>query len=154
MERTLVIIKPDAVQRRLIGEIISRIEKKGLKIICMRMHSVSRYEAEKLYEVHKGKHFYEKLVNFITASPVVLMVVEGIKAIAVMRGVLGKTYGFEAEPGTIRGEFSLSKSFNLVHASDSVETSLKEIPIFFNEKDFLKYDIIDEKWVYTEEDER
>ncbi len=146
MERSLIIIKPDGVQRRLVGEIISRIEKKGLKLAAMKLVQVDRELAEKHYAVHKGKKFYESLVSFITSGPVVAMAVEGPNAIAVMRKLMGKTFGFEAEGGTIRGDFSVSTQFNLVHGSDGPETAEKELSLWFEEKDYVSCEMPDEKF--------
>ncbi|MCC6013014.1 MAG: nucleoside-diphosphate kinase [Candidatus Verstraetearchaeota archaeon] len=146
IERTFVMIKPDAVVRGLIGEIISRIEKKGLKIVGMKMIHLSREEAEKLYSIHKDKPFFNDLINFITSAPVVVMAVEGESAVSVMRKMIGPTDSKEAPPGTIRGDFSCSKSMNIIHASDSLESANRELSIFF--KEFLKYSRTDEKFVF------
>ena len=147
MERTLVLLKPDAVQRRLMGRIISRIEEKGLKIVAMKMIQVTRELAERHYAEHKEKPFFGELVSFITSGPVVAMVVEGPKAIEVVRKMMGKTNPLEAAPGTIRGDYGLSITMNLIHGSDSPETSAREIPIFFDEEEILHYDIADSKWL-------
>jgi len=135
-----VMIKPDAVQRGLIGEIVSRIERKGLKIRALKMIKMSREQAEKLYEEHKGKPFFEDLVNYVTSGPVVVMIVEGPRAVEVMRRMIGSTDGAEAAPGTIRGDFALSKARNLVHATDSPEKVEKEASIFFKEDELVNYD--------------
>ena len=150
MERSLIIIKPDGVQRRLTGEIISRIERKGLKIVAMKLMQVSRELAEKHYAVHRGKKFYESLVSFITSAPVVAMAVEGPNAVAVMRKLTGKTFGFEAEPGTIRGDFGVSTQFNLVHGSDGPETARQELALWFDEKEYVTLDMPDEKFCRLE----
>ncbi|MBI4232453.1 nucleoside-diphosphate kinase [Candidatus Peregrinibacteria bacterium] len=147
MEKTLVLIKPDGVQRRLIGEIVGRVEKKGLKLAALKLFSVTEKQARELYSIHKGKPFYEGLVKFITQSPIVAMVIEGFSAITAVRKLLGATYGFQAEPGTIRGDFGLSKAMNLVHGSDSPESAAREIPIFFSKEELLSYDICDKDWV-------
>ncbi len=146
-QRTLVLLKPDAVNRRLIGEIISRFEKKGLKIIAMKMLWLSRERAEKHYEVHKDKPFYESLIDYITSGPIVAMVLEGDRAIEVVRKMMGKTNGIEAEPGTIRGDFAMSIQNNLVHGSDSEESAKREIPIFFDDSELLEYRLVDEVWI-------
>ncbi len=146
-QRTLVLLKPDAVNRRLIGEIISRFEKKGLKIVAMKMLWLSREKAEKHYEVHKGKPFYESLIDYITSGPIVAMVLEGDRAIEVVRKMMGKTNGIEAEPGTIRGDFAMSIQNNLVHGSDSEESAKREIPIFFDDSELLEYRLVDEVWI-------
>ncbi len=146
IERTFVMIKPDAVVRGIIGEVISRIERKGLKIVGMRMIHLSKEEAEELYSIHKDKPFFSELINFITSAPVVVMAVEGESAISVMRKIIGSTDSKEASPGTIRGDFSCSKSMNIIHASDSLESAKRELSIFF--KDFLKYSRVDENFVF------
>ncbi len=146
-ERTLVLLKPDAVNRRLVGEIINRFEKKGLKIVAMKMLWVSRELAEKHYEMHRGKPFYESLLDYITSSPIVAMVLEGEKAIEVVRKMMGKTNGVEAEPGTIRGDYSLSIQNNLVHGSDSRESAEREIALFFTDEEMYDYRLVDEVWI-------
>ncbi|ADD09047.1 nucleoside-diphosphate kinase [Candidatus Aciduliprofundum boonei] len=146
-QRTLVLLKPDAVNRRLMGEIISRFEKKGLKIVAMKMLWMSRERAEKHYEVHKDKPFYESLIDYITSGPIVAMVLEGDRAIEVVRKMMGKTNGIEAEPGTIRGDFAMSIQNNLVHGSDSEESAKREIPIFFDDSEILEYRLVDEVWI-------
>ncbi|MFH1423246.1 MAG: nucleoside-diphosphate kinase [Planctomycetota bacterium] len=150
MERTLIILKPDAIQRRLAGEIISRIEKKGLKIVGMKLMHVDKTLAEKHYEVHKGKPFYNSLVDFIISGPVIVMIIEGSKAIAVMRKIMGKTFGFEAEAGTIRGDFGVSTQFNLIHGSDSEESAKREVSLFFKEQELLSYSMPDDKFLKLE----
>lgn len=148
IERTFVMIKPDAVLRGLIGEVISRIERKGLKIVGMKMIKLSEEEAAKLYEVHKDKPFYNDLINFVRSAPVVVMAIEGESAISIMRRIVGPTDSKEAPPGTIRGDFSCSKSMNVIHASDSLESAKKELSIFFKESDLLNYSRFDEAFVY------
>ncbi|MDH5806512.1 MAG: nucleoside-diphosphate kinase [Candidatus Methanomethylicaceae archaeon] len=148
IERTFVMIKPDAVLRGLIGEIISRIERKGLKIVGMKMIKLSEEEASKLYEVHRDKPFYNDLIKFIRSAPVVVMAIEGESAISIMRKIIGPTDSKEAPPGTIRGDFSCSKSMNVIHASDSLENAKKELSIFFKENDLLNYSRLDEAFVY------
>ena len=147
IERTLVLVKPDGVARRLVGEVISRIERKGLKIVALKMLKVSQEQAERHYAVHKGKPFYEPLLSFITSGPVVAMVLEGESAIDVVRNLMGPTSGLKASPGTIRGDFSLSIQFNIVHGSDSPESAAYEIPIFFNDTEILKYELPDEAFM-------
>ncbi|OYT59169.1 nucleoside-diphosphate kinase [Euryarchaeota archaeon ex4484_178] len=146
-QRTLVLLKPDAINRRLVGEIISRFEKKGLKIVAMKMLWMSRKMAERHYEVHRGKSFYESLLDYITSGPIVAMVLEGEEAIAVVRRMMGKTNGVEAEPGTIRGDYALSVQNNLVHGSDSPESAEREIKLFFTEQEIMEYRLIDEIWI-------
>lgn len=150
MERTFVMLKPDCVSRRLVGEVISRFEKKGLILIGLKLITIKKEQAEKLYEVHKGKSFYDDLINYATSGPVVIMVLSGMNAVAVARKLLGATFGFEAEPGTIRGDFSLSRGRNIVHGSDSPERAKFEIGIFFEDGELVNtaykdLDIIYEK---------
>ena len=150
MERTFCMIKPDGVQRRLIGRIVNRIEEKGLRLDGMKLIRVSDKQAAELYSVHKGKPFYETLMKFVTASPVVVMAIEGHQAVPVVRKLLGATFGFNAEPGTIRGDFGGSKGFNLVHGSDSPESVERELPIFFEKSELVAYEHVDQVWVYEE----
>ncbi len=145
--QTLVLIKPDGVLRSKIGQIISRFEEKGLTISGLKMIKVSKEMAEKHYAVHKGKPFYDSLINYIMSGPVVAMVLEGKDVIEITRKLVGATNGAKAEPGTIRGDFSSSIDFNLIHASDSVESAKYEIPIFFNEKELISYERVDKSWL-------
>lgn len=147
MERTLVLLKPDAVQRRLVGRIISRFEDKGLKIVGLKMIRISRELAEKHYAEHREKPFYQELVSFITSAPVVAMVVEGPKAVEVVRRMMGKTNPMEAEPGTIRGDYGLSVTMNLIHGSDSLASAAREIALFFHEDEILNYQTSDTPWL-------
>jgi nucleoside-diphosphate kinase len=150
MERTFCMIKPDGVQRRLVGRILSRFEDKGLRIVGLKLLHLSREQAERLYAIHKGKPFYDSLVRFVTSSPVVVMVIEGHQAVAVVRKLLGATFGFNAEPGTIRGDYGCSKGFNLIHGSDAVESAQREIPVFFQESELVRYEHADHVWVLEE----
>lgn len=150
MERTFVMIKPDGIQRRLAGVIIQRLEKKGLKISALKLIHISEKQAKELYSIHKDKPFYKGLIQFITSAPVIVMVIEGLSAVSVVRKLLGATFGYEAEAGTIRGDFGLSKGMNLVHGSDSLVSAQREIPIFFSPKEILSYDLADSTWVYEE----
>ena len=150
MERTFVMIKPDAVQRRLIGRIVSRFEEKGLHLVGLKLLKVTPDQAKDLYSIHQGKPFYDTLVKFITASPLVALVIEGHQAVAIVRKLLGATFGFNAEPGTIRGDYGSSKGLNLVHGSDAVESAQREIPIFFKEAEIVKYEHLDDPWVHEE----
>lgn len=134
---TFVMIKPDGVRRRLVGEIITRIERKGLNIVAMKMVKIDRKTAENLYEEHKGKSFFEDLISYVTSGPVVCMVIEGDEAVTVMRKMIGATDPKEALPGTIRGDYALSKAENVIHASDSPDKAKREISIFFNETEIL-----------------
>ncbi|MCS6784982.1 MAG: nucleoside-diphosphate kinase [Candidatus Caldarchaeum sp.] len=132
MDRTFVILKPNAVKRGLVGELLSRFERKGLKLVELCLKQLTRDEAARLYEVHRGKAFYDDLLNAITAGPVVLMVLEGRQAVDVVRKLIGATDPTKAEPGTIRGDYGLDITDNLVHASDSPESFQKESAIFFS----------------------
>ncbi len=131
MERTLVIAKPDAVRRGLVGEIISRIERKQLRLVALQSLEITKELAERHYEEHKGKPFYDDLVSFITSGPSVVMVVEGRSAVSVVRSLMGSTDPAQAAPGTIRGDFGLELTQNLVHGSDSSESAAREIALFF-----------------------
>ena len=149
-ERTFIAIKPDAVQRGLIGKIISRIEEKGYKIVALKMLQVTLEQAAKHYEEHFGKPFYPNLVKFITSAPIVAMVVEGRNVIAGMRQIMGKTNPADADIGTIRGDFSPEMSFNVIHGSDGPESAKREIAIYFNENEICgdwktAFEIIREK---------
>ena len=147
MEREFIMIKPDGVQRGLMGEVISRLEKTGLKIIAIKILKVSQEQAERQYAIHKGKPFYAGLIKFITSSPVLAMVVEGRDAIKHTRRIVGATNPIDATPGSIRGDFALEIGRNVVHASDSTENAKKEYKIYFVEKELIAYDRIDEIWL-------
>ena len=146
-ERTFVMIKPDAVQRGFVGEIISRLERKGIKLVAMKLVSVSRELAEKHYGVHRGKPFFEPTVKYITSSPVVAMVLEGNNAIEMVRSMMGKTDPQQAAMGTIRGDYGQFIGRNIVHGSDSKETSEFEINLWFKPKEIADYKRIDEEWL-------
>lgn len=146
-EQTFIMIKPDAVQRGLIGDIISRFEKKGIKIVAMKMVDVDRKLAEQHYAVHKGKPFFEPTVEYITSSPVVAMVLEGINAIDMVRGMMGKTNPQEAPLGTIRGDYGQFIGRNIVHGSDGPDTAQKEINLWFTTEEIANYTRIDEIWM-------
>ena len=148
MQRTLAIIKPDAVQRRLIGKIISRFEEKGLEIIGLKMTVISEDLAKKNYSVHEGKDYFEKLVKFMSSGPVVILVLRGENAIEVTRRLMGSTSGHEADPGTIRGDYAISGRFNLIHGSDSVESADREISLFFDDTSIMESEKSDIKWIY------
>lgn len=147
IERSLVIVKPDAVQRGLIGEIVARYEKRGLKIVAMKFEQVSAETAGKHYGEHKGKPFYEGLVSYITSSPSVLMVVEGPGAVGIVRTTNGATKPAEAAPGTIRADFGITIGRNLVHASDSVESAAREVEIFFGDGGIVEWDRAIDGWI-------
>jgi nucleoside-diphosphate kinase len=139
LEQTLVLIKPDAFHRCLVGEIITRLEKKGLRMRAARLMQMDEALASKHYADHVGKDFYKPTVDFMTSAPIMAMVWEGRMAIQVVRKLAGKTNSAEAEAGTIRGDFSLSHRYNLIHAADSPETAKREIGLFFSKDDFLSY---------------
>ena len=139
MENTLILLKPDCVQRRLIGRIISRFEDKALTIVAMKLTQVTPELAKQHYAEHVDKPFYPGLEEFITGSPVVAMVLEGLDAVRVVREMLGKTSGLAAAPGTIRGDFSSSRQMNLVHASDGAEAAAREIDLYFDSSEICRY---------------
>lgn len=147
IERSLVIIKPDAVQRGLIGEITARYERRGLKIAAMKLETVTRETAEKHYGEHQGKPFYEGLVSYITSAPSVLMVVEGPDAVSIVRTTNGATKSAEAAPGTIRGDFAVTIGRNVIHASDSVESAAREVGIFFGNGGIVDYARDIDTWI-------
>ena len=148
MERTLIIIKPDGVQRGLAGEIINRFERRGLRIAALKLMQMPLELAQRLYAVHKGKHFYEGLLQYITSGPVVVMVLEGNDAIEIVRRTMGATNPAQATPGTIRADFALETGRNLVHGSDSLETARYEIPIFFDGDEILSYPRDTDRWIF------
>lgn len=148
MNRSLVIVKPDAVQRGLIGEIIARFERRGLRIAAMKMMQITPALAKRLYAIHEGKPFFAGLIRFITSGPVVVMVMEGENAIETVRRTMGATNPAEATPGTIRADLALEIGRNVVHGSDSPETAAYEIPLFFNEEDILSYPRDVDRWIF------
>jgi nucleoside-diphosphate kinase len=148
MERTFVMLKPSTVARGLVGNVVARLEAKGFKIVAMKLTWVTQEQAAKLYAVHKGKPFYDSLVQFITSGPIVAMVLEGDEAVKVMRKLIGATNAKEAEPGTIRGDLAMSNQKNAIHASDSVENAKNEMDIFFKPEEILSYKRADDVWVY------
>ena len=139
MQRTLVLIKPDAIERGLAGKIIARLERKGLKIAAMKMLQMDKAMAERHYAIHEGKPFFPALVDFITSSPIIAAVVEGKNAVEVVRQMMGETDPLRAAPGTIRGDFGLDIGQNLIHGSDSEENAQQEISLFFSEEEILSY---------------
>ena len=147
MERTLILLKPDAVQRRLIGEIVSRFEKKGLRLVGMKYLQASQELAERHYAVHAGKPFYDSLLQFLTSGPTVALVWEGREAVAASRLMMGVTDGAKSAPGTIRGDFGLSIQNNLIHGSDSVENAVSEIKLWFHDSELLTHTPTDADWV-------
>lgn len=151
MERTLIIFKPDAVQRLLVGRILARFEDKGLRIVAMKMQHSPRAQVEQHYEVHRGRPFYAALVEFMASGPVILAVLEGPQAINVVRNLLGATDGRQAAAGTIRGDLGLDQQYNLVHASDGRETAAKEIALFFQPGELVSYGRAVDAWVVSRE---
>ena len=147
MERTLVLVKPDGVQRGLIGEIIGRFEQRGLKLVGLKMLQMSEELAKQHYAIHEGKSFYAGLISYITSAPVVAMVWEGPKAIENVRKMMGATRPEEAAPGTIRSDLALSTGRNLVHGSDSPETAAHEISLFFQQNELVEWARDTDKWI-------
>ncbi|GLX68976.1 nucleoside-diphosphate kinase [Paenibacillus glycanilyticus] len=147
MERTFLMIKPDGVQRGLIGEIVSRFERKGLKLVAAKFMVVSRELAETHYAEHEGKPFYEPLLNFITAGPVFAMVWQGDNVIALTRAMIGKTDAVDAMPGTIRSDFAVHTNLNLIHGSDSPESAAREIANFFAPEQLVEYEHTVQRWI-------
>ena len=152
MERTLILIKPDALQRGLAGRILQRFEDKGLKVVGLKLMQISPALAAELYVAHKERAFYPGLVKFMTSRPVIAIALEGLGAIGICRSMLGATFGAEAAPGTVRGDFGCSRSFNLVHAADSPEAAERELGLFFG-KELLEYDYGAYRWIYDPEEE-
>lgn len=148
MERTYLMVKPDGVQRGLVGEVIARFEKKGFKIAGLKMLQISRELAEKHYGEHLGKPFFEPLVGFITSGPVVAMVIEGLDAVSAAREMMGATNPLKAAPGTIRGSFGIDIGRNVIHGSDSLESAKREISIFFKEEELIEYSRDIDRWIY------
>jgi nucleoside-diphosphate kinase len=148
LERTLILIKPDGVQRGLVGEVIGRFERRGLRLVGMKLMQMSRDLAERHYVDHKDESYYEGLVTFITSGPLVAMVWEGPQAITAARATMGVTQSFKAAPGTIRGDLALETRRNIVHGSDSLESAAREIELFFKSEEVLTWDQSIEPWVY------
>ena len=142
MQRTLVLLKPDCVQRRLMGQIIARFEEKGLNIVAMKMLRVTPEKSREHYAEHVEKPFYPSLESFITSAPVVAMAIDGLEAITVVRDMLGATSGLKAAAGTIRGDYSSSRQMNLVHASDGEEAAARELALYFDDSEFCDYEPI------------
>lgn len=147
MERTFLMVKPDGVERGLIGEIVSRFERKGFQLVACKLITVSQQQAEFHYEEHKGKSFYGELINFITSGPVFAMVWEGDQVIALSRTMIGKTNTLEAQPGTIRGDFAVHTGLNIIHGSDSPESAAREIGNYFKPEELVNYSKVVQKWV-------
>ncbi len=148
MERTLVLIKPDAVQRGLTGDIISRLERTGLKIVAMKMLHMDKALAQRHYSVHRGKAFFDDLVSFITSGPIVAFALQGNNAVEITRKLMGVTDPAKATSGTIRGDFGIDIGHNLVHGSDSLETASSEIGLFFSPEEIVSYDRSLDVWIY------
>ena len=148
MEQTLIILKPDCVQRHLTGQIISRFEQKGLKLVATKLLQISKELAQKHYEVHRGKPFFESVVAYLSSGPSMVMVWECANVIAMTRKMMGATFGYTAEPGTIRGDFGCSRGYNLIHGSDSPESAAYEIPLYFKPEELAMYDFADSHWLY------
>ena len=148
MQRTLIIFKPDCVQRRLVGSILGRFEAKGLRVAALKLLQVDRSLGEKHYGEHQGKPFFEGLIDFITGGPVMVGVLEGNEAISVVRTMLGATNGVAAAPGTIRGDYSISKQNNLIHGSDSPESADREMDLWFKPEEIVEYEIAGSAWVF------
>ena len=151
-ERTLIIIKPDAIQRHLAGKIISRFEKKGLKLVAAKFMQISEELARQLYAVHQAKPFFEGLVKYLSSAPVLVMVWEAEGVIDMARRMVGATFGYDAEPGTIRGDFGCSKGYNLVHGSDSLKSAEQEINLFFRPDEIINYELANANWLYGRND--
>ena len=147
MERTLVIIKPDAVQRGLIGEIISRLERRGLKLVGMKFMAISENLARRHYAVHEGKPFFEGLIRYITSAPVVVMVWQGPEAIAIVRRTMGSTNPQEANPGTLRADYGLDIERNLIHRSDGPETAAAEVALYFAPHELVEWERTIDPWI-------
>ena len=148
MERTLIILKPDAVQRGLAGEIITRFERTGLQLVGAKLMKIPQQLAETHYQPHKGKPFYPGLVKFMTSSPVIVLALAGKDAITIARKMMGATFGSKAEPGTIRGDLGVSNSFNLIHGSDSPEAAKAELALWFKPEELHTYDLANRVWTY------
>jgi len=148
MERTLVIVKPDGVQRGLIGETLSRLERKGLKLVALKMMQIAEPLARRHYGIHEGKPFFEGLIRYITSAPVVVMVWEGPQAIEMVRRLMGATRPLEATPGTLRADYGLDVGRNLVHGSDGPDTAASEIALFFRPEELLSWQRCTDPWIF------
>ena len=148
MERTYLMVKPDGVQRGLVGEIMSRFEKKGLKLVAAKLMVIPKETAENHYAEHKERPFFPSLISYITSGPVLAMVLEGENAVSVCRNMMGKTNPSESAPGTIRGDYAMVTGLNIIHGSDSPESAKREISIFFKPEELVTYDRTSDKWIY------
>ena len=147
MQRTLVLLKPDCVQRRLVGTLLHRFEQKGLRLVGLKLVQPDRGLAERHYAVHKGKPFYDSLLQFLTSGPTLALVLEGREAVTVARNLIGATDGVKAPPGTIRGDFALSVQNNLIHGSDSPDNAKAEIALWFRPEELVSYTPVDSPWI-------
>jgi nucleoside-diphosphate kinase len=154
MERTLVLLKPDCVQRQLLGRVLARLEDKGLQIVALKLMQVTPELARCHYAEHVGKRWYPALEAFITSAPLVAAIVQGPRAIQVVRQMVGDTSGLEAAAGTIRGDYGCSRQMNLVHASDGAESARREIEIFFHEQEIHDYELTLRRWLHAPEDDQ
>ena len=148
LQRTLIILKPDAVQRGLCGDILARFERKGLQLVGLKFTTIPQELAATHYEAHKARPFYAGLVRFMTSSPVVIVALEGKDAIAIARNLMGATFGSKAAPGTIRGDLGVSNAYNLIHGSDSPEAAEKELGLFFKPGELVDWTPTVQPWVY------
>jgi len=154
IERTLIILKPDAIQRGLMGRILTRFEEKGLKVVGAKFTQLPWALVERHYEPHKAKPFYPGLVAYMTKGPVLVLCFEGPFCIEASRKLMGATFGYKAEAGTIRGDFTASKGMNLVHGSDSPESAAREVALFFKPEELMNYELQNSPWTCSEEDRR
>jgi len=152
IQTSLIILKPDAIQRGLAGQILQRFERKGLRIVGAKLMLVPKEMAEKHYAEHKGKPFYDGLIGFVTSSPVMVLAIQGLEAITVCRTLIGATNGRKADPGTIRGDFGMSGGFNMIHGSDSPESAERELALWFDASELTDTERTIEKWVYDPSD--
>ncbi len=148
MQTTLIILKPDTIQRQLCGRILSRFEEKGLQIVGLKMSHLKRELVEEHYAPHRGKPFYDGLVRYMTSNPVVIIALRGRNSVDVCRKLMGSTFGYDAAPGTIRGDFGISKSMNLVHGSDSAESATHELGLFFQGYEIFEWEPAGLNWLY------
>src|SRR5260370_41706580 len=147
MQQTLILLKPDAIHRRLVGAILQRFEQKGLRLVGMKLVQPDRALAEKHYAIHRGKPFYDSLLQFLTSGPTLAVVLEGREAVAVVRGMMGATDGAKSPPGTIRGDFGIRVQNNLLHGSDSPDNAASEIALWFKPAELLNYAVVDQTWI-------
>lgn len=154
MDRSVVIVKPDGVQRGVVGEIIHRLERKGLKLCAIKMVSLSDALLDEWYAHHKDKPFFPGLKSYMKSYPVVSMVWEGMDGVATIRKIIGVTRGRDAEPGTVRGDFAMSQQYNLIHASENAEIAEREIALMFDKSEIFEWDKMDYKQIYTDEELR